>query len=89
MPVVTSPALRLRFGRSCARKAKLLAFRLAQGQTASHPSDTASPGLRLRYPQEGGAGPVQLQNVPRSFPVGQEGGIIGQNGSAGISLSKE
>jgi hypothetical protein len=55
----------------------------------AHMPVMTSPALRLRYPQDGRAGPVPLQNVSRSFPVGQDGGIIGQNGSAGISLSKE
>jgi hypothetical protein len=37
------------------------------------PLNAASPGLRLRYPQDGGAGPVPLQNVSGRVPVGQDG----------------
>jgi hypothetical protein len=53
------------------------------------PLDTVSPGLRLRYPQDGGAGPVPLQNVSRSFPVGQDGASMGEVWSAGMNLSEE
>jgi hypothetical protein len=47
--------------------------------------DTASPGLRLRYPQDGGAGPVPLQNVSGSVPVGQDG----KNYGGGLKVGDE
>jgi hypothetical protein len=50
------------------------------------PLSAASPGLRSRYPQDGGTGPVPLQNVSRSVPVGQDAGEYGGGLKVGDEL---
>jgi hypothetical protein len=82
------PALRLRFGRSCARKAKSLAFRLAEPNRFS-PLGYSLPGLTVTLPARRRRRSHPTSKRLEKFSRWTRPGKYGEAWSAGLSFYEE